>query len=137
MHYAGCTHGIPPYINSSVNDIERRKLRFFAISSLHLELSPTPTLKWPGHIRMQITCIHTGRLSRLTTCGMSCSTRYEDSQSLDFDRVQIAFILALFRWLKTFTDEGGEYSQKKKKQQQQQSKTKQNLRRRAPENDTS
>ena len=29
---------------------------FFTISSLHRELSPTRTLKWPGHNQVQITC---------------------------------------------------------------------------------
>ena len=31
-------------------------LRFFAISSLHLELSPTRTFLWSGRNRVQITC---------------------------------------------------------------------------------
>ena len=33
-----------------------RNLRFFIISSLRRELSPTRTLKWPGSNRVQITC---------------------------------------------------------------------------------
>ena len=31
-----------------------------------------------------------------------------DSSAIKFDRVEIAFILALFYWLKPLTDEGGE-----------------------------
>ena len=38
------------------NRIERRNSRFFTISSLRREPSPTRTLKWPGHSRVQITC---------------------------------------------------------------------------------
>ena len=38
------------------NRIERRKSRFFTISSLRREPSPTPTVKWPERNRMQITC---------------------------------------------------------------------------------
>ena len=47
--------------NNSNNDennnrIERCNLRFFTISSLLHELSPTRTLKWLGRICVQITC---------------------------------------------------------------------------------
>ena len=38
------------------NRIHRRNSRFFTISSLRREPSPTRTLKWPGRNRMQITC---------------------------------------------------------------------------------
>ena len=38
------------------NRIQRRNSRFFTISSLRRELSPTRTLKWPGRNRVQITC---------------------------------------------------------------------------------
>ena len=38
------------------NRIDRRYSRFFTISSLRRELSPTSTLKWPRSNRVQITC---------------------------------------------------------------------------------
>ena len=38
------------------NRIERCNSRFFTISSLRRESSPTCTLKWPGPNRVQITC---------------------------------------------------------------------------------
>ena len=38
------------------NHIQRRNLRFFAISSLCSEPSPTRMLKWPRHSDVQITC---------------------------------------------------------------------------------
>ena len=38
------------------NHIHRRISRFFTISSLRREPSPTRTLKWPGRNRVQITC---------------------------------------------------------------------------------
>ena len=43
--------------NNNNNRIERRKSRFFTISSLLREPSPIRTLKWPGHNRVQITCV--------------------------------------------------------------------------------
>ena len=41
---------------TSNNCIERLNLRFFTISLLRHELSPTHTLKWPERSRVQITC---------------------------------------------------------------------------------
>ena len=41
--------------NNNNNRIQKCNLRFFTISLLHRDLSPTRTLKWPGHIRVQIT----------------------------------------------------------------------------------
>ena len=37
--------------NNNNNRIQRRYSRFFAISSQRRELSPTRTLKWPGHMQ--------------------------------------------------------------------------------------
>ena len=37
-----------------------------------------------------------------------CHLVRRDSSAVKFDRVEIAFILALFYWLKPLTDEGGE-----------------------------
>ena len=42
--------------NNNNNRIQRLNSRFFTISSLHREPSPTCTLKWPGSNRVQITC---------------------------------------------------------------------------------
>ena len=42
--------------NSNSNCTERRNSRFFTISSLRLEPSPTRTLKWPRRNRVQIMC---------------------------------------------------------------------------------
>ena len=38
------------------NRIHRRNSRFFTLSSLRHEPSPTRTLKWPGRNRVQISC---------------------------------------------------------------------------------
>ena len=42
--------------NNNNNRIQRHISRFFTISSLRRELSPTHTSKWPGRNRVQITC---------------------------------------------------------------------------------
>ena len=54
--------------NNNNNRIPRRKSRFFTVSSLRREPSPTRTLKWPGRSRVQITSTHRA----LITCNMSC-----------------------------------------------------------------
>ena len=45
-------------VNNSNNNnrIQRHNLRFFTISSVHREPSPTRTLKWPGRNHVQTTC---------------------------------------------------------------------------------
>ena len=43
-------------VNNNNNRIQRCYSRFFTISSQHCKLSPTRTLKWPRHDRVQITC---------------------------------------------------------------------------------
>ena len=44
-----------------------------------------------------------------TSCNVLCAAWYEgDSSAIKFDRVEIAFILALLYWLKPLTDEVGE-----------------------------
>ena len=45
-----------PQSNNNNNRIQRCNSRFFTISSLRCEPSQTHMLKWPGRIRMQITC---------------------------------------------------------------------------------
>ena len=42
--------------NNNNNLFQRRNSRFSTISSLCHEQSPTRTLKWPGHNRVQISC---------------------------------------------------------------------------------
>ena len=42
--------------NDDDSRTERHNSRFFTISSLRSELSPTRTLKWPERSRVQITC---------------------------------------------------------------------------------
>ena len=44
------------YSNNNNNRIQRRYSRLFTISSQRRKPSPTRTLKWPGHNRVQITC---------------------------------------------------------------------------------
>ena len=44
------------YIVNNNNRIQSRSSRFFTISLLRREPSPTRTLKWPGRNRVQITC---------------------------------------------------------------------------------
>ena len=63
------------------------------------ELSPTPTLKWPRHNRVQITC-NTSSANHLQHV---CHLVQRDSSA--FDRVGIAFILTLLFGLKPLTDE--------------------------------
>ena len=54
------THSTRPFIFGAIsnnnNCIQRRNSRFFTISSLRREPSPTRTLKWPGRNRVQIAC---------------------------------------------------------------------------------
>ena len=56
------------------NRIQRRYSRFFTISSQRRELSPTRTLKWPGHVQ------HIERLSRASV--MLRATWYEGTAQL-------------------------------------------------------
>ena len=76
---------------------------FFTISSLCRELSPTRTLKWPERICVQITCNTSGAHHVQDVCLVV----RRDISAVKFDRVEIAFILALFYWLKPLTDEWG------------------------------
>ena len=57
-----------------------------AICSLRRELSPTPTLKRPGHNLVQLTCniIIVHYMVR------------RDSSAIKLDKVKVAFVLALF-----------------------------------------
>ena len=66
------------------------------ISSLRRELTPTCTLKWSGRSCVQITC-HTSGAHPVQHV---CPVVRRDSSATKFHRVEIAFILALFYWLK-------------------------------------
>ena len=45
---------IGEFIVITINHIQRRNSRFFTISSVHCEPSPTRTLSWPWSNRVQI-----------------------------------------------------------------------------------
>ena len=93
--------------NNNNNRIQRRYSRFFTISSQRRELSPTRTLKWPGRNRVQITC-STWSAYPVQVSYVTCHLVRRDSSAIKFDRVEIAFIWALFFWLNHCTNEGGE-----------------------------
>ena len=62
-------------------------------------------LKWPGCTHVQITCSTSG--SYHVQHAMSYVVRI-DSTAVYFYRIEMTVILALFRWLKHLTDDGGE-----------------------------
>ena len=82
--------------NDNDNPIERRNPNFLTISSLRRELSPIRKLKWPRHNRVQITC---NTSSAYHVQHVVCQVVRRDSSAIKFDRIQIAFTLALFYWL--------------------------------------
>ena len=69
-------------------------VRDFTISSLRREPSPTRTFGWPERNGVQMTCntLNAYHVAR------------RDSSAVKFDRVEIAFNLALFYWLKRLAD---------------------------------
>ena len=76
--------------------IEMHNSRVFTILSLCCELSPTCTLKWLGRNWVQIMC---NTSSACYVQGVVCHMVRRNSSAIKFDRVEIAFILALFYWL--------------------------------------
>ena len=78
------------------NRIYKVHFEICTFSSLRRELSPTRTLKWPGHNGVQITCNMSSacRVQRVV-----CHLVGRDSSAIKLDRVEIAFILVLFYWL--------------------------------------
>ena len=54
---------------------------------------------------MQIKC---NTLSAYHMQHVVCHVARRDSSAIKFDRVQVAYIFALFHWMKRLTDEGGE-----------------------------
>ena len=81
------------------------QFEILTISSLRRELPPTRTLKWPGRNFVQISC---NTLNAFHVQPGVCHLVRRDSSAIKTDRVKIAFIVALFRWLKLLTDEGNE-----------------------------
>ena len=67
-------------------------VRLLTISSLHRELSPTRTLKWPGHNRVEMCNISSTCHVQRAVCHLA--QRY--SSDVKFDRVETAFILGVF-----------------------------------------
>ena len=84
--------------NNDSNCVQRRNLRFFTISSLRSEPSPTHTLKWP---RAQSCANYVQHIERspCATCRVMCHVVRRDSSAVKYDRVEIAFIWVLFYWL--------------------------------------
>ena len=76
-------------------------VRDFTISLLRRELSPTRTLKWSGRYRVQITC---DTSSAYHVQHVACYLVRRDSSVVKVDKFKMAFILALFYWVKTVTD---------------------------------
>ena len=96
-------------LDNNNNDIKRRNLRYFAISSLSFKPSATYTFKWPRCSCVQNTC------STLVACHVQyivCHVVQKDSSAIKFDRVEITFILALFRWLKQWRRRGNQSNQR-------------------------
>ena len=91
--------------------IERRNTRFPTSCSLRHELTPTRTLKWPGRCRVQITC-NTQSAHRVQH--VVCHFLRRDGSAIKVGGAKIAFILAVFYWLKRLIDEGGEELKQKK-----------------------
>ena len=77
--------------NDNTHRIESRIFFFFffTISSLHRELSPTRTLKWPGRNRVQSTC-NTSSVYHVQLVVYHLVER--DSSAIKFNRVYITFI---------------------------------------------
>ena len=89
----------------------KAQFEIVTISSLRRELSPARTLKWPGRSRVQITC---STPSAYHVEHAVCHLVRRHSSAIKFDKVEIAFILALFYWLKPLTDEQTNKQTKKK-----------------------
>ena len=71
---------------------------------LTAQRTPTRTLKWPRHNRVQITC---NTSSAYHVQHVVCHVIQRDSSAIKFDKVDIVF-LAVFYRLKPLTYEGGE-----------------------------
>ena len=95
------------------NRIQRRNSRFFTISSLRHEPSPTRTLKWPWHSREQITCDTSSAYH--VQHGVLRATWYEGTARLLSLTELKSHLFVLFLLAELLTDEGGgkpEYPEK-------------------------
>ena len=88
--------------NNTNNCIQVCSSRFFTISLLRRELTPTRTLKWPMRNPVKITC---NTSSAYHVQRVVCLLVGRDSSAIKFDRAEIVFILALLYWLKPLIDE--------------------------------
>ena len=78
------------------NHIQMRNSRFLTISSPCRKLSPSSQEAWAQSCANHMQ--HIQRFSR-ATCHVTCHVVPKDSSAIKFDRVEIAFILALSYWL--------------------------------------
>ena len=82
---------------------KKAQIELLTASSLLRELSLTRTLNWPLLNHLQITCSTSGAYHVQRVCNMV----RRDSSAIKSDILEIAFILALFHWVKPLTNEGG------------------------------
>ena len=104
------------YSNSSnSNRIQRPYSRFCTISSQRRELSPTRTLKWPGHNRVQITW---NTLNSITCkCHVTCHLVRRDSSAIKVSVTELKshlFELYFIGWTIKLMKEGGKPEYPKK-----------------------
>ena len=88
-------------------DTKRHESRFFSLVTAQQTVSNTD-----DQVAWMQSC--TNHVYTSGACAM-CHVVRRDSSAIKFDRVEIAFTLVLFRWLKPLTDEGGrqqEYPEK-------------------------
>ena len=76
------------HFNNNNNQFE-----IFTISSLRHELSPTNTLQWPGHNRVQISC---NTSSAYHVQHVVCHVVWRDSSATKLERVEITFSSAFY-----------------------------------------
>ena len=86
---------------------ERRNSRFFTFPSLRRELSPTRTLKWPGHNRVQITC-NTSSAYHVQHVALRATWYEGTAQLLSLTEFKSHFYLSFILLAEPLTDEGGE-----------------------------
>ena len=98
-----------PRAVGSNDPIKRRNsiFIFFLLQSPHCAANCLQHIRSSGH--GAIACKSRATHRALITCNMLCGhVVRRDSSAVKSDRIELAFILALFYWLKRLTDEGGE-----------------------------
>ena len=103
------------------SDRTEKRISILTLSPLRRKLSPTRTLKRPSQVVCKSRATHQLSLAKRNRLQMTCNTSsfhhvqhvvclvvQRDSSDIKLDRAEIAFTLALFYWLKSSTDEGGE-----------------------------